>query len=106
MKKVKVPSSTIQSLETIFDNLADAVGNNITKREERTYKNLGFIFNMENDVPSSDDWKIELTPGPLDSGKFRINVGSLGTAKGILPNGELIGISTTKDITLSDLQLS
>ena len=103
MKKIKVPAKTVQNFETVFDNLHSAWAFNLTRREDRTYKNYGLLFLNENDTPTSNDWKVEVLT-PYTQTKFRTRVGTSGKALGLLSSGEIVGISADKDVNLSSYQ--
>ena len=103
MKRIKVPAKTVQNFSDVFDNLQDAVAHNLLRRQDRLYKNYGLIFDEKNGSANSLNWKVELVQ-PHTHTKFRVKVGeSQGTALGLIPSGEIIGISTDQTVNPSSI---
>jgi len=81
MNRIRVPSGSVQNLETVFDNLQNATETNITNRVDVLIGNFGLLLGAENGV-YDDVFKVQMN--------FKNNGFSVNSGTAITPDGEHI----------------
>ena len=98
MKKFKVPSGTIQKLETVFDKVQSFVEDNLTNRVKRIFSTYGPTIDLQNGVvqAGSDDLTISIVNGTTNF--------SIASGKGLTESNEYItlGDGSLQTMTFSD----
>ena len=98
MKKFKVPSGTIQKLETVFDKVQAFTADNLTNRIKRIFSTYGPTIDKRNGTIQSDSTDLKLSI-LTDTTKIAIAAGS-----GLTESNEYINLNEghINEISLSD----
>lgn len=98
MDRIKVPSGSIQKLETIFDNLQNSVQTNLNKRVNFFVGNYGILNSLVNNIQNQGFSGLKLSITDFNTQTMTIQPGNA-----LLKNGEMIILKSAYTFNLQDV---
>jgi len=98
MDRIKVPSGSIQKLETVFDDLQTFVHGNLNKRVSFLTNKYGILNSVINNTQDSNFTGLKVSITDINTQTMTIQPGMA-----LLPSGDVISLKSAYTFSLSDI---